>query len=89
MLKDKRISFTDTPQSIDLKIYDLIECGRVATVAKERIQIIENDNDDEDEGNLASDEITIMLQTQEGRKSRMKFLIKKVCLVAYFISLLF
>ena len=96
MLKDKKINHTDTPKSINLKVYDLIgnssclffsnlvyalfrnlkECGRCAAVVKERIQIIENF--EEAEIKTEPNEISIMLQTQEGRKSRIRFLILKV-----------
>ena len=39
---------------------------------------MEGDNENEDEERIGENHTTIMLQTQEGRKSRIKFLIYKV-----------
>lgn len=76
MHNSKKINYNDTPKSLNLKILDIIECGRVAAVFKESIQIINND-DDEEPDNLEPNELTVILQTQEGRKSRLRFLIRK------------
>ena len=104
MLKDKKIQPEDTPESVDLKIYDIIgmifdfeytnwnviliksffffyfkDCGKSTSAPVERIKILENDEEPPSNGSL----ITIILQTQEGRKSRVKFLITKVIFRIY------
>ena len=56
-------------------IDNFLDCCKVSKPAQERIKIIENDNEFE---NTNSDFIIITLQTEEGRKSRLKFLIAKV-----------
>ncbi len=52
-----------------------LDCCRVTKPVQERIRIIENDDELE---NIGDDLITIILQTEEGRKSRIRFLISKV-----------
>ncbi len=49
----------------------------MTAVVKERIQILNND-DEESSENCGENQIALNLQTQEGRKSRIKFLIFKV-----------
>jgi hypothetical protein len=61
------------------KTFSFLECGKVATVVKDRIQIVDNEDDETDE-NLGENQLVVSLQTTEGRKSRIKFLIFKVLL---------
>lgn len=81
MLKDKKIGFNETPKSIGLKNYDIIECGKhAAPVIKERIRVVDDKKADSNE-TVSADEVIVMLQTLEGRKSRVKYIIRKVAIV--------
>lgn len=55
-----------------------IDCGKVTTKTKqERIKIV-NDDEDEPNGYKPPNLIRVIFQTEEGRKSRIKFSIMKV-----------
>ena len=61
---------------------------KTTQVTQERIQVIEDDNNegdsDEENAQYASSKlIMIMLQTNEGRKSRVKFLVTKVSVTCF------
>ena len=79
MLKERIIGMSDTPASVQLKVYDIIDCVRNSGAAKtERVQLIdasnESDEDEHDEAHLrATNRIVVSLQTEEGRKSRLRF----------------
>lgn len=73
MLKDKKISYTDTAASLNLQPYNIIDCEKIKGKIQERIKIVDN----EDESESTPLMIYITLQSQEGRKSRVKFLIAK------------
>jgi len=77
MLREKILNFSDTPSTVGLQIGEIIDCGKTAKPVQERIKIVDS-SDDEDtliKGN--SNLVVIMLQGEEGRKSRVKFLIAK------------
>lgn len=80
-LKDKLIHLNDTPAGIQLKITDILDCVKAATVvvSHERIRIIENDEEfaELEEKSKSSDSVAIMLQMEEGRKTRVKFFVNK------------
>ncbi len=103
MLKERILKFSDTPESVDLKIFDVLgksttlffiffsifeflkniwkkDCGRLNTGLQEKIRIIDN----EDEFECPSNSLMVRFQTQDGRKSRLTFLISKV---AFFFKL--
>lgn len=94
MLKERIIGFNDTPESINLKIYDIIgkifmrviinsliyfliriilDCGKTTSVVQERIRVVENEDDSETHAGM----LMIILQTQDGRKSRVRLLVSK------------
>lgn len=70
MLKDQTLKFYDTPLSVNLKTTDILNV-KTTRVAQERIKICceESDTEEDDkDGKL----VKIILQTTEGRKSRVK-----------------
>ncbi|CAF0863463.1 unnamed protein product [Brachionus calyciflorus] len=71
MIKDRIIGFNDTPASINLKAYDILDCGKTSTVNQEKVKVVEEGEQIE----LGPNMITVNLQTDAGRKSRVKFLI--------------
>ncbi|RNA35654.1 NFATC2-interacting -like [Brachionus plicatilis] len=71
MVKDQIINLSDTPASINLKAYDIIDCGKTATINQEKVKIVEEGECFEHGSNM----VTLILQTDTGRKSRVKFLV--------------
>lgn len=71
MLKDRIINFNDTPASVNLKAYHILDYGKTASVIQEKVKVVE----DGDESTHGPNMVTVNLQTDAGRKSRLKFLI--------------
>jgi hypothetical protein len=79
VLNDQALKFYDTPLSVNLKITDILNV-KTTRVAQERIKVCsEENNEDEDNNDKGGDDgdgdarlVKIILQTNEGRKSRVK-----------------
>ena len=76
-LKDRIIRFNETPASIDLKSYHILDCVYSGKKVQERVRIVECDDENKLNSMMTSGTVLVKLQTQEGRKSRVNFLIYK------------
>lgn len=55
-----------------------LDCGKVAKAIQERVKIMDDNDQKCDNSTINSNMISIVLQGEEGRKSRVKFLMAKV-----------
>lgn len=72
MHKEKKIEHADTPSSLNILFTDFIECTYIKAKVHGRIEVVEKDGE-ETPRNMTS----VILQTSDGRKSRVKFNIAK------------
>lgn len=73
--RDLKINYQDTPLSLNHFSVDVIDCEYIKGKKQERIQFVENEDEDCDNQLLKT--VRVILQTSEGRKSRLKFLVAK------------
>lgn len=69
--RDEAILPTDTPASIDFLSVDIIDCEYKKSKVHERVEIVDKDEE------VPASMVRIILQTRDGRKSRVKFLVAR------------
>jgi len=73
---ERRVEHEDTAESLNVLFTDFIDCHHVKEKVEKRIEVVENGCEEATRRNM----VAVILQTAQGRKSRVKFNVAKVML---------
>jgi hypothetical protein len=73
---ERRVEQEDTAESLNVLFTDFIDCHHVKEKVEKRIEVVENGCEEVTPRNM----VAVILQTVQGRKSRVKFNVAKVML---------